>query len=113
MLLVTPANSAIVVAGFIPLGESTANYIDVTLDDAQAIDWDGYSAGLWHTANDGNDNIGFNNSGSCPAGPYYMTLSVLNNSLPAQVNGQWKLYIEDFSPSDFGHLDNASVFLYY
>jgi len=113
MLLLSPAGSAVIVAGLITDGESPAVNVDVTLDDKEAINWNGFTPGVFHTANDGNDSIPFTIASGLPVPPYNLTLSVLNYSTVSDIVGTWKLFIQDFSSAQYGTLSSANLLIYY
>ena len=100
MLLVSPAGSACVVAGRIPQPSDPpipANFVDVELDAISPNGpWDGYSTGYYQT-NTSDNYFDFALINGCPQGPYETSFNIFNNIPAVDVNGTWKLYIQDFA----------------
>ena len=114
MLLESPTGQTVVPVYQIAAAEGqVAINADVILDDNSASNWDGYSSGTYHTVNNGDPNVSFNPSGSRPPTPYSLSLAVFDNIPFSDVNGTWKLYIEDFNERDGGSLLRAGVRIYY
>jgi subtilisin-like proprotein convertase family protein len=112
MLLVSPAGSACIVAGRIQ-GDTAATFVDVVLDGISPNGpWDGYSAGQYQT-NASDSYFDFALINGCPEGPYETSFSIFNNSPAIDVNGTWKLYIQDFASADVGTLHSAKLYIYF
>ena len=109
MLLVSPNGIPVVVAGRV--GETEALDADVVLDQDAPVAWDGFSSGTFRP-NTISDDFSFSASGGCPAGPYNTTLNAFFYLSPANANGTWKLYIQDFANIDTGTLSGAELRLY-
>ena len=112
MLLVSPAGSACIVAGRIQ-GDTAATFVDVVLDGISPNGpWDGYSAGQYQT-NSSDTYFDFTLINGCPEGPYETSFSIFNNTPSIDVNGTWKLYIQDFASADVGTLHSAKLYIYF
>lgn len=105
MILVSPNGRAAVIAG--QIGAFTANFVDVILDDTYLTPWNGYSSGTFKPNSIGDD---FAMSAPCPVGPYSITLYDAFSYLPPlEVNGTWKLFIQDLVGGDSGSLLSAEL----
>ena len=112
MLLVSPAGSACIVAGRIQ-GDIPATFVDVELDGISPNGpWDGYSAGYYQT-NTSDSYFDFALINGCPEGPYETSFNIFNNIPAVDVNGTWKLYIQDFASADAGTLHSARLYIYF
>jgi subtilisin-like proprotein convertase family protein len=111
MLLVAPNNTAVVLAGRVG-GNNDVIGTSVVLDQQSLQAWDGFSSGTYRP-NSLDSNFPFSNSGGCPSGPYNQTLNAFNGLSPANTNGTWRLYIQDFAFNDVGSIFNAVITIYY
>jgi len=104
MLLVSPSNDAVIIAGRI--GTDAATNAITVLDSIYPVPWDGYSSGSFNT---NTSDITFPFNSPCPAGPYNTDLSVYNYIPASSANGTWKLFIQDFAGIDTGSLYKAEL----
>jgi subtilisin-like proprotein convertase family protein len=116
MLLVSPLGSGVLIANGLG-GSNNANNINVTFDKDASSLWNGYSNGSYRPNSNGvfNDRV-FQSENNLPnaAVSFYSTdLSLFSNLQPNQVNGTWRLYIQDFYlAGDNGSLSLAKLKLY-
>ena len=110
MLLVSPVNTACIISGRI--GLQAANNINVILDQSASLYWDGYSPGMFKPNTSAN-NFDMSLTNGCPTGPYNTSMAVFNNLPYPDVNGTWKLYIQDFAAQDTGTLYRAILRLHH
>jgi hypothetical protein len=113
MLLVSPNGIPVILAGTI--GETEAIDAEVVLDQDAPTFWDGFSSGTYKPntislpGEPGLNDFNFSTEGGCPAGPYNTSLDAFFNMSPANANGIWKLYIQDFAIGDTGFLWRAEL----
>lgn len=111
MLLVAPNDTAVILAGRVG-GNNDAINTNIVLDQQALQSWDGFTSGTFKP-NSSENNFPFSSDNGCPPGPYNLTLNVFNGIAPANANGTWRLYIQDFAFDDAGSLLNAVLTIYY